>query len=262
MCVSRPPRPLIGEYLWLVGDVLFSLATSLPAALPPPLPRLPTWGWQTQAARVRGSGFGVWVRSRRRRMGGLRLLAVALTCCWWPQGSQGKTLRGSFSSAAAREAQGQSIGHFEFHGRSGRGAHGDARPSAPPPASALWGPAARSLPATSAWPSAAQPPRTGARRRQPRPGAASPGLVRPKISFCFPSPPRANGHPRERSAAALGIRVSAPKPSGEASRALPDSTRLYTFGRCSNGRMNPTLDLLFCFYAQLTKSTWSRVFVL
>ncbi|XP_029416434.1 integral membrane protein GPR180 isoform X2 [Nannospalax galili] len=49
-------------------------------------------------------------------MGGLRLLAVALTCCWWPQGSQAKTLRGSFSSAAARNAQGQSIGHFEFHG--------------------------------------------------------------------------------------------------------------------------------------------------
>ncbi|XP_063130421.1 integral membrane protein GPR180 isoform X5 [Rattus norvegicus] len=50
-------------------------------------------------------------------MGGLRLLAVALTCsCWWPQGGQAKTLRGSFSSAAARDAQGQSIGHFEFHG--------------------------------------------------------------------------------------------------------------------------------------------------
>ncbi|XP_027446335.1 integral membrane protein GPR180 isoform X2 [Zalophus californianus] len=49
-------------------------------------------------------------------MGALRLLAVALTCCWWPPGSQGKTLRGSFSSAAARDAEGQSIGHFEFHG--------------------------------------------------------------------------------------------------------------------------------------------------
>ncbi|XP_055965776.1 integral membrane protein GPR180 [Sorex fumeus] len=49
-------------------------------------------------------------------MGGLRLLAVALTCCCWPPGSQGKTLRGSFSSAAARDAQGQSIGLFEFHG--------------------------------------------------------------------------------------------------------------------------------------------------
>ncbi|XP_045444691.1 integral membrane protein GPR180 isoform X2 [Pipistrellus kuhlii] len=47
----------------------------------------------------------------------LRLLAVALACCgWWPPGSQGKTLRGSFSSAAARDAQGQSIGRFEFHG--------------------------------------------------------------------------------------------------------------------------------------------------
>ncbi|ELK25807.1 Integral membrane protein GPR180 [Myotis davidii] len=33
-------------------------------------------------------------------MGVLRLLAVALACCWWP----------------ARDAQGQSIGHFEFHG--------------------------------------------------------------------------------------------------------------------------------------------------
>lgn len=54
-------------------------------------------------------------------MGGLRLLAVALTCCWWPLGGQGKTLRGSFSSAAARDAQGQSIGHFEFHGRWGGG---------------------------------------------------------------------------------------------------------------------------------------------
>ncbi|XP_053422188.1 glycine receptor subunit alpha-1 [Nycticebus coucang] len=49
-------------------------------------------------------------------MGGLRLLAVALACCWWPQGCQAKTLRGSFSSAAARDGQGQSIGHFEFHG--------------------------------------------------------------------------------------------------------------------------------------------------
>lgn len=51
-------------------------------------------------------------------MGALRLLAVAFTCyCWWPPGSQGKTLRGSFNSAAARDAQGQSIGLFEFHGR-------------------------------------------------------------------------------------------------------------------------------------------------
>ncbi|XP_060047741.1 integral membrane protein GPR180 isoform X2 [Erinaceus europaeus] len=49
-------------------------------------------------------------------MGALRLLAVALTCCWWPPGSQGKTLWGSFSSAAARDAQGQNVGHFEFHG--------------------------------------------------------------------------------------------------------------------------------------------------
>lgn len=57
-------------------------------------------------------------------MGGLRLLAVALTCWWWPPGSQGKTLRGSFSSAAARDAQGQSIGHFEFHGRCGGGERG------------------------------------------------------------------------------------------------------------------------------------------
>ncbi|KAI5269186.1 hypothetical protein MUG91_G15n55 [Manis pentadactyla] len=49
-------------------------------------------------------------------MGVLQLLAVAITCCWWPPGSHGKTLRGSFSSAAARDAQGQSIGRFEFHG--------------------------------------------------------------------------------------------------------------------------------------------------
>lgn len=65
-------------------------------------------------------------------MGGLRLLAVALTCsCWWPQGGQGKTLRGSFSSAAARDAQGQSIGHFEFHGRSWDGRRdAGARPPA------------------------------------------------------------------------------------------------------------------------------------
>uniref|UniRef100_A0A8C3YH67 GPR180-like N-terminal domain-containing protein n=1 Tax=Catagonus wagneri TaxID=51154 RepID=A0A8C3YH67_9CETA len=48
--------------------------------------------------------------------GRLWLLAVALTCCWWPPGSQGKTLQGSFNSAAARDAQGQSIGHLVFHG--------------------------------------------------------------------------------------------------------------------------------------------------
>lgn len=67
---------------------------------------------------VRGWGVGT---EQEAGMRGLRLLAVALTCCWWPPGSQGKTLRGSFSSAAARDAQGQSIGHFEFHGRFGAG---------------------------------------------------------------------------------------------------------------------------------------------
>lgn len=60
-------------------------------------------------------------------MGGLRLLAVALTCCWWPPGSQSKTLRGRFSSAAAGDTQGQSIGHFQFHGRCGGGGGMKAR---------------------------------------------------------------------------------------------------------------------------------------
>ncbi|XP_017509153.3 integral membrane protein GPR180 isoform X2 [Manis javanica] len=73
----------------------------------PPSPQLPTWGRRLEA--------GLWARSAGG-MGGLRLLAVALTCCWWPPGSHAKTLRGSFSSAAARDAQGQSIGRFEFHG--------------------------------------------------------------------------------------------------------------------------------------------------
>ncbi|XP_075419649.1 integral membrane protein GPR180 isoform X1 [Tenrec ecaudatus] len=49
-------------------------------------------------------------------MGGLQLLAVALTCCWWPPGGQAKTVRGHFSTAAARDTRGQSFGHFEFHG--------------------------------------------------------------------------------------------------------------------------------------------------
>nr|XP_017509154.2 integral membrane protein GPR180 isoform X3 [Manis javanica] len=73
----------------------------------PPSPQLPTWGRRLEA--------GLWARSAGG-MGGLRLLAVALTCCWWLPGSHAKTLRGSFSSAAARDAQGQSIGRFEFHG--------------------------------------------------------------------------------------------------------------------------------------------------
>ena len=81
---------------------------------------------------VRGRGVGA---EQEVGMGGLRLLAVALTCCWWPPGSQGKTLRGSFSSAAARDAHGQSIGHFEFHGRCGGGERDEgswAHPAAPP----------------------------------------------------------------------------------------------------------------------------------
>uniref|UniRef100_A0A2K5PPM2 Uncharacterized protein n=1 Tax=Cebus imitator TaxID=2715852 RepID=A0A2K5PPM2_CEBIM len=49
-------------------------------------------------------------------MVGLWLLVVALTCCWWTQGSQGKTLWGSFSSTVAQDAQGQRIGQFKFHG--------------------------------------------------------------------------------------------------------------------------------------------------
>nr|XP_021483432.1 integral membrane protein GPR180-like [Meriones unguiculatus] len=76
----------------------------------PPRPPLPTWA----AGRRRLPGARAELAAG---MGGLRLLAVALTCsCWWPQGGQAKTVRGSFSSAAARDAQGQSIGHFEFHG--------------------------------------------------------------------------------------------------------------------------------------------------
>ena len=67
---------------------------------------------------VGGRGAGA---EQQAGMGVLRLLAVALTCCWWPPGSQGKTLRGSFSSSAARDAQGQNIGHFGFHGRCGGG---------------------------------------------------------------------------------------------------------------------------------------------
>uniref|UniRef100_A0A2K5QFV5 Uncharacterized protein n=1 Tax=Cebus imitator TaxID=2715852 RepID=A0A2K5QFV5_CEBIM len=43
-------------------------------------------------------------------------MAVALTCCWWPQGSHSNTLLGSFSSTTAQDAQGQCICHFEFHG--------------------------------------------------------------------------------------------------------------------------------------------------
>ncbi|KAJ8787257.1 hypothetical protein J1605_005843 [Eschrichtius robustus] len=73
--------------------------------------KTPDVGPRPQAVRGRGVGA-----EQEAGMGGLRLLAVALTCCWWPPGSQGKTLRGSFSSAAARDAHGQSIGHFEFHG--------------------------------------------------------------------------------------------------------------------------------------------------
>lgn len=96
----------------------------------PPSPQLPTWGRRLEA--------GLWARSAGG-MGGLRLLAVALTCCWWLPGSHAKTLRGSFSSAAARDAQGQSIGRFEFHGRCGERQEGAwARPAGRPPCLA-WG---------------------------------------------------------------------------------------------------------------------------
>lgn len=76
-------------------------------------------------------GSGGVGSERRAGMGVLRLLAVAVACCWWPPGSQGKTLRGSFSSAAARDAQGQSIGHFEFHGRCGGGERDEGERTCP-----------------------------------------------------------------------------------------------------------------------------------
>ncbi|XP_028929883.1 integral membrane protein GPR180 isoform X2 [Ornithorhynchus anatinus] len=49
-------------------------------------------------------------------MRALRLLAMALHCCWLLRGAQAKTLRGSFSSSSARETRGQSIGQFQFRG--------------------------------------------------------------------------------------------------------------------------------------------------
>lgn len=119
LCTSRPFHTLIGECSWSVAEGPASLAVSLLGAGPRrgpctflPLPSLPTWDWQPLAVRVRSVGAG-----GQAGMGGLRLLAVALACCWWPPGSQGKTLRGSFSSTAARDTEGQSIGHFQFHGR-------------------------------------------------------------------------------------------------------------------------------------------------
>lgn len=103
---------------------------SVSAPAPSPRPPLPTWAAGRRLLERTGERT-----ERAAGMGGLRLLAVALTCsCWWPQGGQAKTLRGSFSSAAARDAQGQSIGHFEFHGRSGRaerGAEARGLPRAP-----------------------------------------------------------------------------------------------------------------------------------
>lgn len=119
-CTSRPPRPMIGYCPRLMeGDPApYWPSLSGPAPSAPPRPLLPTWA----AGRRRLPGEQT---ERAAGMGGLRLLAVALTCsCWWPQGGQGKTLRGSFSSTAARDAQGQSIGHFEFHGRSGQAERG------------------------------------------------------------------------------------------------------------------------------------------
>lgn len=119
-CTSRPLQPMIGYCPRLMAAVLRLIGRQSPTPRPsdPPLPPLPTWA--AGRRRLPGERTG-----RAAGMGGLRLLAVALTCsCWWPQGGQGKTLRGSFSSAAARDAQGQSIGHFEFHGRSGRAERG------------------------------------------------------------------------------------------------------------------------------------------
>lgn len=117
---SRPPQPLIGSVpgSWRQSRASLAVSLRLHAPSATPLPPLPTWA--AGRRRLPGERTG-----RAAGMGGLRLLAVALTCsCWWPQGGQGKTLRGSFSSAAARDAQGQSIGHFEFHGRSGRAERG------------------------------------------------------------------------------------------------------------------------------------------
>lgn len=128
-------------------------------------PHLPISSCRRGAAATGGWGRGVSAE-QEAGMGGLRLLAVAFTCCWWPPGSQGKTLRGSFSSAAARDAQGQSIGHFEFHGRCGGGERNEgswAHPAAPPspprvgsrePAAARLG-TSPSSPALPAWPAAA-----------------------------------------------------------------------------------------------------------
>lgn len=138
LCTSRPFHTLIGECPRCVAEGPASLAVSLLGAGSRcgsrtflPLLSLPTWDWQPLAVRPRSVGAG-----GQAGMGALQLLAVALACCWWPPGSQGKTLRGSFSSTAARDTEGQSIGHFQFHGRcrAGRGmkARGRIRWAAPP----------------------------------------------------------------------------------------------------------------------------------
>ncbi|XP_038615469.1 integral membrane protein GPR180 [Tachyglossus aculeatus] len=49
-------------------------------------------------------------------MRGLLAMVLHCCCCCWLPGAQGKTLRGSFSSISAREARGQTIGHFQFRG--------------------------------------------------------------------------------------------------------------------------------------------------
>lgn len=123
--MSRPPRPTIGYCLRLVAAIPRLIGCHSRALGPAPLSAADV-GCRPQAVARRAS-------ERAAGMGGLRLLALALTCsCWWPQGGQAKTLRGSFSSAAARDAQGQSIGHFEFHGRSraGRGLEARGLPQA------------------------------------------------------------------------------------------------------------------------------------
>lgn len=164
---SRPFQPLIGEYPWLVGegpphwllDPRGRARDAGPSPLTSPSQAVDV-GSRSQAVRGRGVSA-----EQEAGMGGLRLLAVAFTCCWWPPGSQGKTLRGSFSSAAARDAQGQSIGHFEFHGRCGGGERDEgswAHPAAPrsPPRVGSREPAAARLgtspssPALTAWPAA------------------------------------------------------------------------------------------------------------
>lgn len=183
-------------------------------------------------------------------MGALRLLAVSLACCWWPPGSQGKTLRGSFSSAAARDAQGQSIGHFEFHGRcGGRGA--GCRRVGPPRGQRL--PASLGE-AWSRWPRRGGLPRLHLdfpQRRQPAPDRScrDPGRVHarraPHSLVCTlprlvtvvrtgntvsPSLPTRTKVPRTSSAASFEI-----LPSRKHPLLSPGSAWLYTLRHCTYG---------------------------